>query len=762
MTHDVLKNQYTKDSAIEMNRFLISEEHLASERLTPEFLKRLLRTVAVGVLLPCSVLANESDEDSASGEESDDVFNLTIEDLIDVPVKSIDFFETSLTYLPNHVSVITDKDLSLRPVHTIEESIQHYVPGVRVGRQGVSGPVVSVRGMGTADRGNEHMLVMWDGKDITPRIAGGYSTGHTSYLLGDVKQVEVVLGPGSLYHGTGALNGYINLVPKNGLSNSGWASRTDLGLIDDLFRMDAEYGLVYGEDKHYYVYGGYLQAGGHNFRNDFGLGLPEDQRDSVNDYAPSYKLSGNWTHNRFNMTALFEHIEADPNTLFFGGTRRLLRSGTVLSLQPRYTFNLSEQDTLEVAGGFTLIDTNNVREHIANPEENPTRTDGASEGNALLRTTYQTTRFDNHKISVGALLQWRKLRSQQLFFSQTATTDPQNATGDWLEYAIFAEDKLKLSEKLSFTGGLRLDRTRFDEFESDILSETDIRFQPDDVDHLSSNFSLDYQHSESQGFRLSYREGFGFPALQEYPQLFAVNRYLESIGAQTLAEPEPDTNELWELAWASHMKDRGLALRMSLFHNRFDDPLTFRFLDREPFVLPPEVAATLPPDLNFAFFNSGTDFASVGTEIAVDWSPTDQWQLGASYSYARPYNLSAEENTILDLANEDLDEWTRNATHMVKTDLAYRNMRWGVELAALYQSGSENPFAEILPDQLKDSHFRVNAAFNYNVSKSWQTSFVVKNLFGNVTPPINHNTQNFFGTLGVEERRYYLTFKWQQ
>jgi len=726
------------------------------------------RNSLLPVLIPVFVFsshaaANEANTEAASDEQADnDVFDLSIEDLINVPVKSIDFFETSLTHLPNHVTIISDKDLALRPVHTIEESLQHYVPGVRVGRQGVSGPIVAVRGMGVADRGNEHMLVMWDGKSITTRSAGGYQTGHTSYLLGDIQQLEVVLGPGSLYHGTGALNGYLNMVPKSGLTHTGWSSRADYGVIDDLIRMDAEYGRVYGEDKHVYVYGGYMQAGGYSFENDFGLDLLPDTRDAVQDYNPSYKFSGNWTHNRFNMTALFEHVESDPNTLFFGAGRRLFRTSTILSLQPRYTFDLSERDTLELAGGVTLIDINNIREPITQPTDKETKTDGGSEGNALIRTTFQTTRIDNHQIAVGALLQWRKLRSQQLFFSQTATSDPRNVTGDWLEYAIFAEDRIKLSDKLTLSGGLRLDRTRFDELESDILSETDIRFTPDDVDHLSSNFALEYQQSEENAFRLSFREGFGFPSLQEYPQVFAVNRYLESIGAETLAEPEPDSNELWELAWSSHMKEKGIDLRLSLFHNRFNNPLTFRFLDQEPFVLPPDVAATLPQNLNFAFFNTGTDFASVGTEFAVDWKPSDRWKIGASYSYSRPYGLSEDENRILDLANEDLDEWIRNSTHMIKTDLAYRNNRWGVEMAALYQSGSDKPFAEIIPDQFKDNHFRVNAALNYNLSRSWQTSFVVKNLFGNVTPPINHNTQNFFGTLGTGERRYYLTLKWQQ
>ena len=124
--------------------------------------------------------------------------------------------------LPMTVSVVSQERLEERHETSILPTLTEEVPGLFVTQRGVMGYGVStggsggikVRGVGGAP--NTDMLVLIDG---LPQYAGLY--GHPiadNYQTMMAERVEVIRGPASLFYGSNAMGGVVNIVtrqPKN-------------------------------------------------------------------------------------------------------------------------------------------------------------------------------------------------------------------------------------------------------------------------------------------------------------------------------------------------------------------------------------------------------------------------------------------------------------------------------------------------------------------------------------------------------------------
>ena len=152
---------------------------------------------------------------------------------------------------------------------------------------------------------------MWDGHSQNRKDTDGNTAAIYYPLLNDIHQIEVVHGPGSVKHGTGALDGYINFVPKSGQNFQGSKIDLDYGTDDNSQRLQMQHGKRFGNNHDIYVYAGIFHADGFRLTNDFGGSTASTasernkfaNRDQIltGDYDPSYKLSMNWTQDRFNL-----------------------------------------------------------------------------------------------------------------------------------------------------------------------------------------------------------------------------------------------------------------------------------------------------------------------------------------------------------------------------------------------------------------------------------------------------------------------------
>ncbi len=116
--------------------------------------------------------------------------------------------------LPLSVSLIASDRIDISTANS-STGIAGELPGVFIQRTGDFGRNdVSIRGLGSRGRKS---LVLIDGK---PEMMGlfGCTVTH-SFLMHDVKRVEVIRGPSSTMFGSGAMGGVLNIIPERPSSN---------------------------------------------------------------------------------------------------------------------------------------------------------------------------------------------------------------------------------------------------------------------------------------------------------------------------------------------------------------------------------------------------------------------------------------------------------------------------------------------------------------------------------------------------------------
>jgi vitamin B12 transporter len=157
---------------------------------------------------------------------------------------------TSLERLPAAVTVIDRATIDQRGYTTLAEALAA-VPGIAVVPSGGAGQQTSVFMRGTNSR---HVLVLLDGQPIADPSEpnGAFNFGDDS--LADIERIEVVRGPASVYYGSGAIGGVINLITRRaprdrafapfgevaagssrtvqGFAGAGGTLRSQLGLFD--------------------------------------------------------------------------------------------------------------------------------------------------------------------------------------------------------------------------------------------------------------------------------------------------------------------------------------------------------------------------------------------------------------------------------------------------------------------------------------------------------------------------------------------------
>ena len=140
-----------------------------------------------------------------------EILDLSLEELLNIKLTVASKSETSLALAPGIVSVITRSDIQLSGAKTLSD-ILNLVPGFTVGvaLQGQLHPTLYVRGAFSLF--SKDVLMLKDGRRINDAISGGGWTFTTDYPVGNIKQVEVIRGPGSALYGANAFAGVVNII----------------------------------------------------------------------------------------------------------------------------------------------------------------------------------------------------------------------------------------------------------------------------------------------------------------------------------------------------------------------------------------------------------------------------------------------------------------------------------------------------------------------------------------------------------------------
>ena len=169
--------------------------------------KKILKTtffmLAITLMLGSTAFAQEEDN-------VDDLANLSLEELLNTPIKTGSFLSLDLTKSPVSITIIDKKQIKESGSRTLSELLEIYVPGFQYMVNKWNGDIWGIRGV-AVDR-NTKIIFLVNGLKMNHESRDGAFSEISLGLLGDVERIEVLRGPSGLVYGSGAIAGVVNLV----------------------------------------------------------------------------------------------------------------------------------------------------------------------------------------------------------------------------------------------------------------------------------------------------------------------------------------------------------------------------------------------------------------------------------------------------------------------------------------------------------------------------------------------------------------------
>ncbi|MBN2271577.1 MAG: TonB-dependent receptor plug domain-containing protein [Sedimentisphaerales bacterium] len=147
----------------------------------------------------------------AEPNKPEDLFEMSIEQLMEVEVVSASRQAQKISELSVPVSVISAEDIHYSGLTSIPEILQ-FAPGVDVIKLSRDRYAVGVRGL--HDLISDRTLTLINGRSADSPLFGGSEFYRYPLLLEDIERIEVVRGPGGAAWGANAFTGVINIITK--------------------------------------------------------------------------------------------------------------------------------------------------------------------------------------------------------------------------------------------------------------------------------------------------------------------------------------------------------------------------------------------------------------------------------------------------------------------------------------------------------------------------------------------------------------------
>jgi iron complex outermembrane recepter protein len=210
--------------------------------------------IVVGVVLYPGVLLAQTPSMPRSVAE---LKQLTVEELMSIPVTSVSRTEERLGDAPAAVAVVTSEDIRRSGATSVPEALRN-IPGLHVARESASAWAISSRGFSSVN--SEKLLVLTDTRSLYTPLFSGVFWDVQNYLLQDIDRIEVIRGPGATLWGSNAVNGVINITTKSARDTQGMYAET-LGGTEERAAVAARYGGQIANGAYYRVFAKYIDRG---------------------------------------------------------------------------------------------------------------------------------------------------------------------------------------------------------------------------------------------------------------------------------------------------------------------------------------------------------------------------------------------------------------------------------------------------------------------------------------------------------------------
>jgi iron complex outermembrane receptor protein len=176
--------------------------------------------------------------------------NLSLEELMNVPVTSVSKRESTVGQSPAAIFVISQDDIHRSGATSIPEALR-MAPGLEVAQIDSDSWAISARGFNSQDANK--LLVLMDGRSVYTPLFGGVFWDAQNTMMQDLDRIEVIRGPAGTLWGENAVNGVINVISKDAKDTQGLLVSGGGGSLDRAFG-DVRYGWKISDDTYVRAY----------------------------------------------------------------------------------------------------------------------------------------------------------------------------------------------------------------------------------------------------------------------------------------------------------------------------------------------------------------------------------------------------------------------------------------------------------------------------------------------------------------------------
>jgi iron complex outermembrane receptor protein len=531
----------------------------------------------------------------------DDLTQLSLQDLLKVPVTSVSKRKQPLSRTAAAVYVITQEDIR-RSVATCLPELLRMAPGLHVARIDANKWAVGARGFG--GRYSDKLLVLVDGRSVYTQLFSGVYWEALDLPPEDIERIEIVRGPGAAVWGANAVNGVINIITKSARDTRGPLVSAGTG-TSDRAAGTLRYGGALGRQFDYrtYVRGG--------MRAPYSTRTGQSAQDGWDSLRGGFRADGQSARgDRYMLQAEGHGMEGDSRTVRLTRVKPYQSDslGTIrmsgASGQLRWERPLSETSNLSLESGFSGFSRD---EGIG----------GITLSNRVASLDMQHGFRLGNRQQVSWGLGFR--RSLDDFSSERARAIVAGRSLNVL--SLFAEDEFELlREKLYLTVGAKMEHHTYTAWGFQPRVQLSVPFHPRQLAWMSGARALrtpSRYERDLLGLDVAFLgEIFGMPA------------FASVTGNPDIQAEVVDALEAGYRLQASP----SLSFDIAAFVNRYRR-LRLAAPGNPRLEAGPEGAALVVP----VYVSDSGRGTERGGEVAVTWMPAPRWKLNASYSHATPH-----------------------------------------------------------------------------------------------------------------------------
>mgnify|MGYP000629446495 CR=1 FL=1 len=684
--------------------------------------KGSLLTVWLASLL-LAPLGAHSQSMASQSEPYGDLFQLSLQELMEIEVEVATKTKTQVSLTPSSVTLFTRQHIQNMGFTTLEQLL-NYVPGFNASRDVFSGQGHTITPRGRSSNQNSRdVLILINGQRINEEATGGATQISRYISLGNVKQVEVIRGPGSALYGSNAFLGVVNLVTHNQLNETSFGiGSAGQSQIDGHFSTDVS-------GWHSSVFATMGHDPGVSYPTN-GSGFDSTTTDAnnrqqlfVRSQKNGIKLSARFAHMHMSDFYLFGFLSNGINR--YQTQSRFLRADYQMINEPNQQLDSYLSITHSQGEALIRVADSSVMAGLNDAGVTTGRDDFLagflSESSDLtLGMNWHVTLNEQHSITSGFELRESDLIKQKnqnnyelvdfidvivlgnagtiAFYDEVIETTDSAKLGARTVTGLYAQDEYHWRQNMVSTLGVRFDH--YSDFGSS----------------LNPRAALAYELNDRMHFKVMYGEAFRAPS----PIELTVKNSPAELGNASLDAEKIRTLELFAGYRATSMQ-----LGITVFENEISDSINQVPLANDPRV---------------TYENSGA-------------SRNGGWELEFNYQLNPNLQLISNVTQYEKLNNPSVSSPKTLASFM----LNFQREAFNLNLNGLYRSNRQQTLPTV---ENLGSYWQFNAMSRYRMKPSLELSLGINNLTDENINSVAFST-NMPGGVPNRGRELTINLKWK-